>query len=391
MNAVELNRVYKRFRVDFTGSGRRLLSLDRRRVEKWALRDVSLAVKEGEAIGVVGSNGSGKSTLLRIIAGLTRPTRGSVRVASEVTGILTLGGVLEPLLSGTENALTGTILAGMSKRKAVARLPAIAEFAELGDQMDQPLRTFSDGMKLRLAFAIAVNVDARILLLDEVLAVGDLRFREKCLNHLKSISETGVTVLLTSHEPSHIARLCSRTIWLADGHVRVVGETEGVLARYANAMLEAVPPPELLADGGARVGSGEVEISDVRLIGPRGTSVGTLRSGDPVTVEIDFTVHVEVPDAVIGVHAHDSVTGNHFLNLSTEGDGHHVGPLPPKGTIRLHLDRLDLAGGRYFLDVGVYEAHWERPYAMLWKALAFEVRGQPATGLLAPPRQWTIG
>ncbi len=390
MNVVVLDHVHKRFRVDFTGAGRRLLSLERGRVEKWALRDVSLAVRAGEAIGIVGSNGSGKSTLLRIIAGLTRPTAGSVRVASGVTGILTLGGVMEPLLSGTENALTGTILAGMSRRDAVARLPAIAEFAELGDKMDQPLRTFSDGMKLRLAFAIAVHVHARILLIDEVLAVGDLRFREKCLNHLKSISESGVTVLLTSHEPSHIARLCSRTIWLAEGHVRVIGETQGVLERYANAMLEAVPPPELLAEGGARLGSGEVEITDVRLVGTRGSAVGTLRSGDPVTVEIDFTVHEDVPDAVIGVHAHDAATGNHFLNLSTEGDGEFVGRLPANGTIRLHLDRLDLAGGRYFLDVGIYESNWERPYAMLWKALAFEVRGQPATGLLAPPRQWTI-
>ncbi|MDQ1456846.1 MAG: lipopolysaccharide transport system ATP-binding protein, partial [Actinomycetota bacterium] len=198
------------------------------------------------------------------------------------------------------------------------------------------------------------------------------------------------TVLLTSHEPSHIARLCSRTIWLADGHVRVVGETEGVLERYANAMLEALPPPELLADGGARVGSGEVEISDVRLIGPRGSPVGTIRSGAPVTIEIDFTTHELVPDAVVGVHAHDAANGSYFLNLSTDGDGHPVGQLPSHGTVRLHLERLDLAGGRYFLDVGIYESRWERPYAMLWKALAFDVRGQPATGLLTPPRQWTI-
>ncbi|MDQ1457154.1 MAG: lipopolysaccharide transport system ATP-binding protein, partial [Actinomycetota bacterium] len=187
MNVIELDHVHKRYRVDFTGSGRRLLSLERGRVERWALRDVNVSVREGEAVGVVGGNGSGKSTLLRIVAGTTRPTTGAVRVASDVTGILTLGGVLEPLLSGTENALTGAILSGMSRRESMARLPAIAEFAELGDKMDQPLRTFSDGMKLRLAFAIAVHVDARILLLDEVLAVGDLHFREKCLDYLKRV------------------------------------------------------------------------------------------------------------------------------------------------------------------------------------------------------------
>ncbi len=390
MSVIVLERVHKRFRVDFTGSGRRLLSLDHRRLEKWALRDVSLTVESGEAVGIVGGNGSGKSTLMRLVAGLTRPTRGVVRVASEVTGILTLGGVLEPLLSGTENALTGAILAGMSRREAMKRLPDIAEFAEIEGAMDRPLRTFSDGMKLRLAFAIAMNVDARILLLDEVLAVGDLRFREKCLNQLKALSETGATVLLTSHEPGHIARLCSRTVWLADGRVRLIGDTKEVLQRYANAMLENVPPPELLSGGGARIGTGEVEIRDVRLIDPRGASVGTLRSGDPVTVEIDFELNESIPDAVIGVHVHEAITGTHVLNLSTEGDDYAVGALPIMGTVRLHLDRLDLAGGHYFLDVGIYEANWERPYAMLWKARSFDVRGQPATGLLVPPRSWTI-
>lgn len=390
MNAIELSRIAKRYRIDFTGSGRRLRSHRADSADRWALRDVSLEVEAGTALGVIGSNGSGKSTLLRIIAGLTRPTRGAVRVRSKVTGILTLGGVLEPLLTGTENALTGAVLAGLTRREATRLLPAIEEFAELGDRMDQPLRTFSDGMKLRLAFAIAANVNARILLLDEVLAVGDLRFREKCLGHLQQICESGATVVLTSHEPSHIARLCPHTLWLSNGYVHALGPTREVLERYSNAMLDASPPPELLAGGGTRIGTGEVEITDVRIVDPQGRTVAVVRSGDRVAIEVDFEVRTPVPDAVIGVHAHDALTGTHFLNLSTDGDGLHVGPLPDRGTVRLVLERLDLAGGQYFLDVGVYEANWDRPYAMLWKARTFEVRGQPPTGMLAPPRRWSI-
>lgn len=392
MSIIDLDGVSKRYRFDASGAGRRLRTmLENERVTHWALQDVNLRVRQGEALGVIGGNGSGKSTLLRIIAGLTQPTLGTVSVTGRLNALLTLGGILQPLLSARENALTGAILAGLTHRQAVEQLPRIAAFSELADEMDQPLRTFSEGMKLRLAFAITAAIDAEILLIDELLAVGDLRFREKCLQHLHDYAEAGHTVVLTSHEPGLLGRLCERTLWLQNGEVRMLGETDNVLERYANSMLEAVPVPELLASGGARIGTGEVEIRDTRLLGPDRKPVGSVRSGSPVTIEIDFVVRDALPDCVVAVHIHSATSGANVLNISTQGDGLTVGRLPPRGTVRLELERLDLAKGTYFLDVGVYEANWDRPHALLWKALSFEVESLSSTGVLAPPRRWSVG
>jgi lipopolysaccharide transport system ATP-binding protein len=390
---IDIDRIGKRYRNRHGQPPRTLRTLARTRghTDHWALKDVTLTLERGETFGVVGRNGSGKSTLLRVLAGVTRPTLGRVRLARRVSALLTLGEEMHPMLSGEENALTGAILAGLTRRQALRRIPEVAAFAELEDHMDQPLRTFSEGMRLRLAFSVAINVDPEILLIDEVLAVGDLRFTEKCLAHLGHLQDQGVTVVVASHDLRQVRMLAKRAMWLAEGRVRHVGESGSVVDRYERAMQEASPVRAGEPTGVHRRGSGEVEIADVRLLDDGGREVASITSGTPLTVVINYVAHVEVPSAIFGVSAHSEVDGLKCLDLSTEADGHEIGPLRGSGTIRLSLDRLDLAGGPYRFDVGVYEANWDRAYDYLWQAFPLEVRRPRSGGVLAPPHRWSMG
>ncbi|MGI8790453.1 MAG: ABC transporter ATP-binding protein [Actinomycetota bacterium] len=393
MNEIEVLGVSKRYRYAASGMPRKLRTLKNRgpRVDHWALRDVSFAVARGETLGVIGKNASGKSTLLRLLAGITRPTRGSVHISRTVSGLLTLGESMHPLLSGEENALTGAILAGLRRAEAQRRLLQIAAFAELEDHMEQPLRTFSDGMRLRLAFAVAVHVDPEILLVDEVLAVGDMRFQEKCFSHLEGLQASGVTVVVASHDLDQIRRLCTRTLWLSRGRVMDIGETDEVADHYRQALSEDAPSREPVTSGGVRHGSGEVEITGVRLFDHRERETSRITPGNPLTVEIDFIAHEEVPDAIFGVSAHAERDGVRCFDIHTGADGRSVGRLHGTGRIRLHLDRLDLTGGIYLLDVGIFDTSWEQTYDYLWQAFALEVSGgDHEVAVLRPPHRWSM-
>ena len=391
MNAIEVADVSKRFRRPPGGMPRRLRNLRTvgPRVETWALRDLSFSVASGETMGLIGANGSGKSTLLRLIAGLTRPTAGAIAVHQDLSGLLTLGESFQPLLSGEENALTAAILAGLSRKGALARLDEVTAFAELEAHMDKPLRTFSDGMRLRLAFAVAVHTDPEILLLDEILAVGDLRFQEKCLGRLEMLQERGVSILLTSHYMAQVRRLCHRVVWLSKGEVRAVGDVEEVTTRYEDAMRDGLAP-EPLPGGGLRLGSCEIEIIAVRLTNARGRRVQQLAAGSGVIVIMEFLAHQDITDVTFGVGVHAAETGVRCLDLDMAHDLEPVTIRQGKGVLELEIDRLDLADGAYHLDVGIYDAGWERTYDYQWRALPLEVIGAGGKAILAPPRHWKL-
>ncbi|MDQ4143325.1 MAG: ABC transporter ATP-binding protein [Actinomycetota bacterium] len=392
MSEIELRGVGKLYRRVSTGVPRSLRTLTERapRLEHWALRDVSFSVTRGETVGVLGRNGSGKSTLLRVLAAITRPTRGDVVVRRRPHGLLSLGEGLHPLLSAEENAITTAMLAGLTRREAQRRLPDIAAFAELEAHMDQPLRTFSDGMRLRLAFAAAVHVDPEILLIDEILSVGDLRFQQKCFAYLQHLQGAGVTIVVTSHDLRQILQLCQRALWLAGGEVRHLGETTEVVERYENAMNEGVPVREPWPGGGSRHGTGQVEVVAVRLLDGKMDETACIGRGAPLTVEIDFVAHTPVPDAIFGVSAHSQTDGSRCLDLNTQADGHSIGRLEGPGTVCLHLDEVDLEGGSYRIDVGVYEANWEFPYDYLWQAFPLEVSDPHGREAKRPKRRWSM-
>jgi lipopolysaccharide transport system ATP-binding protein len=392
MTVIELRKVGKRYRRAAIGE-RRLRSLGEwgPSVERWALKDVSFQVSEGETFGIVGRNGSGKSTILRLLAGVTIPTTGSVSVSRRVSGLLTLGEGFHPLLSAGENAVTQAILAGLTRRQAKARLQDIATFAELEDHMDQPLRTFSDGMRLRLGFAVAINVDPEVLLIDELLAVGDLRFQQKCLDHLERLQASGVTIVVASHDLSQVSKMCVRALWLSEGHVREIGKASEVAERYETAMNSAAPRRDLPTTDAHRLGSGEVDITNVRLLNASGRETSTIVSGEAVTVEIRFAAHRAVPDAIFGVSARSKHDTAAVFDLSTAKDGQSVGRLGGEGAVSLHVDRFDLDAGSYWLDVGIYEANWDRPYDYLWQALPFDVSAATNGGAeKSASHRWSI-
>lgn len=196
------------------------------------LRNVSFTVAQGESVGIIGRNGAGKSTLLMMIAGVLKPCRGTVTIRDRVSPLLELGSGFHGDLSGRENIELNSVLLGLSRREALAKQESIIDFSEIGDYIDQPIRTYSSGMVLRLAFSVVVHLDPKILLIDEILTVGDLAFQKKCLDRMTSIRRSGVTIVLVSHSLEHIEQMCERVIWLEDRTVRGCGPPSEIIRAY---------------------------------------------------------------------------------------------------------------------------------------------------------------
>jgi ABC-type polysaccharide/polyol phosphate transport system ATPase subunit len=244
MAVIEITKVSKRFQRHVA---RKLIreqigDLFRRSTQQhfYALRDITFQVHEAESVAVIGANGAGKSTLLTIIAGLCMPDEGQVKVHGRVAPLLELGSGFHGDLTGTENILVNAALLGFHKREAMAKLPEIVEFAELGDFINEPIRTYSTGMTLRLAFSVAVHVDPSILIVDEVLGVGDSHFQEKCVRKIQQLRSKGTTLLCVSHSSQMVVDFCSRAIWLNHGEMQMDGEAKSVLNAYAEHALSNV-------------------------------------------------------------------------------------------------------------------------------------------------------
>jgi lipopolysaccharide transport system ATP-binding protein len=240
VNAVEFQQVSKSYAIYDAPSGRlqELLTFNRlhRHRDFWALRDVSFEVKRGETFCVVGENGSGKSTLLQIVAGILQPTTGSVAMNGRVSALLELGAGFNPEFSGRDNVYLNASILGFNKRQIDRRYPEIEAFAEIGEFIDQPVKTYSSGMAVRLAFAVAIHVDPEILLVDEALAVGDIYFRQRCMRKVHELRARGVTVLFVSHATADVKALGDRVMWLEHGRVVEIGAPDAVISRYLAAM-----------------------------------------------------------------------------------------------------------------------------------------------------------
>jgi homopolymeric O-antigen transport system ATP-binding protein len=381
VNAIEARGLSKRYRRRANQRPRTLRYLFERseRSEFWALRDLDFEVERGETLGVIGPNGSGKSTLLRLLAGVTEPTSGHLEVNDPVSGLLTLGEGFHPELSGAEGAVTGAILAGYRRRDAWRLLPHITEFAELAAEIDEPLRTYSDGQRLRLAFSVAIHIDPAILLIDEILAVGDLRFQERCLERIESMQRAGVTIVMATHNLSQVQRLCARAIWLEAGEVAAIGPAGEVSEAYRDAVA-AVGLSE----------QGPLWMTDVRILNGSGEPLTRLDAGDPLTIELSYARDGEVGagEAIFGFGIHRVPDGTRFLEASTISDGVEVAELGAKGTVRLDLDRLDLAEGEYAVEAGIYYPDW-RPYDYAWEATRFDVVGGIGDHAFDPARNWS--
>ena len=261
--------------------------------EVWALRDVSLSIAPGEAVGLVGRNGSGKSTLLRVIAGIIRPTTGRVATEGRVGSLLELGAGFHPDFTGRENVELNGALQGLSRARLRERFDEIVAFAELEHAIDRPVRTYSSGMTMRLGFAIAAFLEADVLLLDEVFAVGDESFQRKCFGVIAAFKERGGTILFVSHDASAVERLCDRAVLLRNGSVSFDGATHEAIMRYRRALAE--DGEAAAATDGAPLGTGEARVASARLVGLEGDERDRFLAGEPFGLEVTLTGSVAAP------------------------------------------------------------------------------------------------
>nr|WP_276611092.1 ATP-binding cassette domain-containing protein [Kineococcus siccus] len=360
------------------------------------MHDVDLTVHRGEVVGVVGRNGGGKSTLLRVAGGLTAPSAGTVRRSAAVSGLLALGAATAGGLSGADNAVTAAVLAGLDPAQARARLGAIGEFAELdAATLAEPVRTYSDGMRLRLAFAAAAVTDPDLLLVDEVLAVGDMAFQEKCLTHVETLRRRGCAVLVASHVMPHLRRLATRAVWLRAGTVHAAGPAPVVLDAYERSLDERAGPPRPLGDGGFRKGDGRVRLTAVGCTGADGAE-GAVERGGALAVVLDYERADDgrtppVARAHFGVSLRRVGEQAAVVDLTTEASGAGAVALRGAGRTTLVLDRLDLAPGEYWVDAGVYADDWEVPHDYRWDSVRVVVLGPPGSGPVQPPHTWSTG
>jgi lipopolysaccharide transport system ATP-binding protein len=363
----------------------------------WALRGVSFQVAPGEMLGIIGHNGAGKSTLLQLLGQITSPTEGRIRMNGQVGALLDLGAGFHGDLTGRENVFVTAIVAGLSHRETSRRFDQIVEFAELEAFIDNPVRTYSSGMMMRLAFSVAIHTDPQILLVDEFLAVGDLAFQTKCLSRITEMKEWGCAIVFVSHSVGQVERLCDQALWLKQGRVVAYGEPTVVAGQYTMEMQSQSQrrtpqiPPQLTRMGTElrvhenRFGSLDVEIVDVRLL-PN----AEICSGEPLSVEIEYQTHhsVETPIFSIEISCED---GQICLNANTQNSPVPTPNVSQRGVIRLHIDRLDLRRGNYFVNVGIYEKNWSYAYDYHWQAYPLLVN-HPAEyqGILCPPHRWEV-
>ena len=239
-NAIEVKNVRKKFRVYYDKGSElkeRLLFRNRSRYEdRWVLDGISFNVKKGEAIGLIGHNGCGKSTTLKLLTRIMYPNEGSIELQGRVSSLIELGAGFHPDMSGRENIYTNASIFGLSRKEIDERMDDIIEFSEMEQFLDNPVRTYSSGMYMRLAFSVAINVNADILLIDEILAVGDINFQGKCFNKLREIKAQGTTIVIVSHSLGQIEQICDRTIWLHEGKIKAEGKPRDIHPEYMDFM-----------------------------------------------------------------------------------------------------------------------------------------------------------
>ena len=335
-----------------------------------ALEDVSFDVAPGSALAVVGENGSGKSTLLDVLLGLTRPSSGSVRVAGETAALLELGAGFFHELSGRQNAVQMALLSGASSAAAADLARRAAEFAELGFFFDRPVRTYSAGMLMRLGFAIASNLHAPVVVIDEVLAVGDGYFQRKCIERLLEMRRDRVTLVIAAHDLHALRSLCDRAVWLQHGRVAALGPVDEVLGGYEEHLRRrsaaASAPP-------AAGGTGEVVIHRVRLSDADGVERSEFETGGTLRVEVEFETRKPLDAPVMGIALFRD-DGVYCYGPNTLFDGRPAGPCDGRYILTADFEEPPLLGGRYQASVSFYDKDHVYAYAWHHRLYPFSVR-----------------
>lgn len=324
----------------------------KRREIIWALRQVSFQVPEGQVVGIVGRNGAGKSTLLKILSRITYPTSGNIRVRGRVGALLEVGTGFHEELTGRENVyLNGSIL-GMRRREIDRHFDAIVEFSGLSQFMDTPIKRFSSGMRLRLGFAVAAHLDPDVLIVDEVLAVGDAGFQKKCISAMEELRSGGRTVLFVSHNMAAVENLCSRGIWIDRGELRMDGPAKEVIRAYLGSYASELSSGQALQTD-SRTGTGEVRFKRLEFLSPAGTASPIIQSGDGLTIRMHFQAERRVDHPSFTLRLYTGM-GTLVTETSTWLHGITIPAIyPGEGYIDLELEALNLIPDRYAVMLAV--------------------------------------
>jgi ABC-2 type transport system ATP-binding protein len=358
--------------------------------EFWALRDVSLEIEEGKTFGLIGENGSGKSTLLKCIAKILRPDSGRIGVTGKVSALLELGAGFHPELSGRENIyLNGSIL-GLGKKELDRIFDDIVGFAGLERFIDTPVKNYSSGMYVRLGFSVAINVDPDILLIDEILAVGDEQFQRRCNEKFAEFKDEGRTVVIVSHALGSVRNMCDRVALLDHGRVKELGSASEVIDAYLGGVHTDRPATE--GETGTRWGSGEVVVERIELLGATGMPASWVKTGDPVTIRLHYATKVPVERPVFKVVVL-RVDGVEISGPNTR-DGNCVPDrIDGSGHVDLVIDRFPLLPGTYDLSASVQDYSCLHDYDVHHRAFRFDVeQGEPreSAGFVTLGGQWRV-
>lgn len=351
----------------------------------WALRDVSFAVPKGSSVGIIGPNGSGKSSLLGLIAGTITPTVGTVRANGSISSLLELGAGFHPDLTGRENIFLNAAVLGIPREDVRRRLDHIIDFAGLRDFIDMPVKNYSSGMYVRLGFAVAVEMDPDILLVDEVLAVGDLAFQMKCFERIRDFQKRGKTILLVTHDLVAVEQFCDEVKLIHQGRLVAQGNPNDVILAYLKTYMGRI--------GNLNVeehGTRDVEFVHVRLLDEHGRESSTFTTGHEMTVEIRYRAKKRLENVVFGFALK---AGNGFFIYGTNTQIMNV-PVPPlegEGTVLLTLKPLSLMAGKYFLSLAIHSWDHATQYHRREDWYPFAVRNETsAEGIFHLPCTWTI-
>jgi homopolymeric O-antigen transport system ATP-binding protein len=319
----------------------------------WALKNVSFSIKKGEVVGIIGRNGAGKSTLLKVLSKITHPTSGRIRVAGRVASLLEVGTGFHEELSGRENVYLNGSIMGMKKREVDSKLDEIVAFAGVERFIDTPIKRYSSGMRLRLGFAVAAHLDPDVLIIDEVLAVGDAGFQKKCLGVMEDLRSGGRTVLFVSHNMAAVENLCSRGIWIDNGQIRDDGETRAIIQSYMSTFSKAEDGGSDLSRIETRRGSGEIRYTRIEFLSQDGRQQSVTRSGDPVTIRLHYHAGKRIPYSSFGFRLTTDL-GTLVTDTSTWHHGIDIPEIPPgDGHIDLEIDSLNLLQASYYLSLWI--------------------------------------
>jgi len=390
MNIIKVDNVHKKFRIYYDKGAtlkERALFRNRNKYEdRWVLRGISFEAQKGETIGLIGRNGCGKSTLLKLLSRIMYPDEGSIEIKGRVSSLIELGAGFHPDMTGRENIYTNAAIFGLKKKEIDERLNDIIAFSELEQYLDNPVRTYSSGMYMRLAFSVAINVDADILLIDEILAVGDANFQAKCYRRLRELKAKGVTIVLVTHDTNTVSTFCDKAIWINDGVIQASGKSKLVVDQYLKMMNQELyeslqAQEQRKQDAGSDTGSdksssdeddsiGEreidyeanrfglrfVEITKAGFVNEKGELTYIIRNGERAELRIYYRINKPLDryNFGMGFYTLDYVC---IYGVNTEMDGHIITDLPDEGYISFIMDDVTLLSGKYILQVAVVDGN----------------------------------